>query len=98
MSRPATKREFVSRPVNGPGKNSPISNNLPRRGLRREEAALYLGVSPSLFDLMVIEKKMPPAKQVGRARIWDIWELDHAFSAIPSGEEIAERDVWAEFQ
>lgn len=55
---------------------------LPRRGLSRVEAAQYVGVSPSLFDEMVIDKRMPPALAINARRVWDIRALDAAFDRI----------------
>lgn len=62
----------------------PIS--LPPRGLRREEAAAYIGVSPSMFDTMVDDERMPKPKHVNRCRIWDRMELDFAFTALPNSD------------
>ena len=46
------------------------------RGLRREDAAFYFGVSPSTFDEMVKDGRMPPPKKVGKRTIWDRRQLD----------------------
>ncbi len=54
----------------------------PRRGLRREEAARYVGVSPSTFDQMVRDKDMPEGKKLRGCTVWDIRRLDLAFDAI----------------
>ena len=35
------------------------------RGLRREEAARYIGVGASKFDQMVADRQMPKPKKVG---------------------------------
>jgi hypothetical protein len=59
----------------------------PPRGLSRVEAAAYVGVSPSLFDEMVKDGRMPEAKKVNTRVIWDRLALDAAFSALPSSEE-----------
>lgn len=55
-----------------------------RRGLRRPEAATYIGVSKSLFDQLVEEGTMPkPFKIRGRTcTMWDIRDLDDAFDAL----------------
>lgn len=57
----------------------------PRRGLRREEAALYIGISPAKFDELVKEGRMPRPKAIGKAKVYDILLLDIAFDAL--GEE-----------
>jgi predicted DNA-binding transcriptional regulator AlpA len=49
------------------------------RGLSRTEAAAYIGVSPSLFDAMVKDGRIPRPVRVNSRRIWDMWELDAAF-------------------
>ena len=55
----------------------------PPRGLSREEAARYVGVSPAKFDQMITEKIMPKPRQAGGRIIWDRVELDIAFSDLP---------------
>lgn len=67
------------------GKALPPS--LAPRGLRREEAAAYLGISPSLFDEMVRDGRMPTPKRINARTVWDIRKLDLAFDAIPGDEE-----------
>lgn len=53
-----------------------------RRGLRREEAASYVGVSPSKFDDLVKRGDMPAAMAIDSCRVWDVRELDAAFEAL----------------
>lgn len=57
-----------------------------RRGLSREQAAAYVGISPSLFDAMVHDGRMPQAKEINRRKVWDVLALDAAFDALPGGE------------
>jgi predicted DNA-binding transcriptional regulator AlpA len=57
------------------------------RGLRRENAALYVGVSPSKFDELVHDGRMPKPKRVDGCVVWDRVSLDIAFDALPSEEE-----------
>jgi len=59
-------------------------------GLSREEAAEYVGVSPSKLDAMVADGRMPKPKRIDRRRIFDRHALDAAFAALPDGEEPAE--------
>jgi predicted DNA-binding transcriptional regulator AlpA len=61
------------------------------RGLNRVQAAGYIGVSPSLFDDMVTDGRMPSPKMINSRRVWDRRELDVAFDVIPRKEE---RDPW----
>lgn len=69
----------------------PIS--LPPRGLSRVESAAYIGVSPSLFDTMVADGRMPKPKQVNARTIWDRLKLDDAFAGLPDKEGRAD-DIW----
>jgi predicted DNA-binding transcriptional regulator AlpA len=62
-------------------RSDPIS--YPPRGLSREEAARYVGVSPRLFDEMIADRRMPKPRQVNSRTIWDRAELDIAFSELP---------------
>lgn len=65
--------------ANDDGRHHAGSIALPRRGLRREEAALYIGVSPTKFDAMVAAKQMPAPTRFGGCVVWDIRKLDAAF-------------------
>ena len=47
--------------------------------MRRPEAAMYIGVSPSLFDQLVQEGTMPPPFKIRSCTLWDIRDLDEAF-------------------
>ncbi len=57
--------------------------SLPPRGLSRVESAAYVGVSPSLFDSMVKDGRMPPPKRINGRTVWDRKRLDAAFDALP---------------
>src|SRR5580704_7214040 len=57
--------------------------SLPPRGLSRVEAAAYVGVSPSLFDAMVADHRMPSPKLINARVVLDRLKLDEAFSALP---------------
>lgn len=56
---------------------------LPWRGMDREQAAAYIGISPSLFDEMVEDGRMPKPKLLNGRVVWDIRRLDLAFDALP---------------
>ncbi len=60
-----------------------LPTNLPPRGLSRAQAAAYVGVSPTKFDQMVSDGRMPRPKRVDARLIWDRQGLDIAFSALP---------------
>ena len=68
--------------------------NLAPRGLSRVEAAAYIGVSPSLFDEMVRDHRMPPAKRINARVVWDRVRLDQAFAALPDNAQNADDDPW----
>ena len=53
------------------------------RGLRREMAAGYVGISPSLFDVWVSKGLMPQPKHQDGVVVWDRIRLDAAFEALP---------------
>jgi len=59
----------------------------PPRGLSRTQAAAYIGVSPSLFDLMVQDGRMPRPKHINSRKIWDRLKIDVAFDALLGDEE-----------
>lgn len=57
------------------------------RGLSREQAALYVGVGATLFDLMVNDGRMPRPREINARRVWDRRELDLAFDNLPKSDE-----------
>jgi predicted DNA-binding transcriptional regulator AlpA len=61
--------------------------SLAPRGLSREQAAAYVGVSPSLFDALVKDGRMPPPKRINARTIWDRIQIDAAFAALPSNDQ-----------
>ena len=60
------------------------SMSQPRRGLRRVEAAVYIGVSPTKFDELVKDGRMPRPKRIDTVAVWDVRNLDLAFEALPN--------------
>lgn len=58
------------------------SNPVLKRGLNRKEAAGYVGVSPSLFDELVIDGRMPMPFRINSRVIWDIRLIEQAFDEI----------------
>jgi predicted DNA-binding transcriptional regulator AlpA len=56
-----------------------IKRHLALRGLSRFEAAQYVGVSPSLFDKMVEDGRMPQPIRINSRVVWDVNDLDDAF-------------------
>ncbi len=56
-----------------------------RRGLNREEAATFIGISPSKFDALVADKRMPKPKKIDGRCVWDVRALDKFFDLLPGG-------------
>ena len=63
-----------------------LPQSLAPRGLSREQAAAYVGISPSLFDILVKDGRMPAPKRINARTVWDRLELDAAFAALPSND------------
>ena len=58
----------------------------------------YVGVSPSLFDQMVEDGRMPPPIRINNRKVWDVRSIDRAFEALPiDGEESGSRNTWDDF-
>ncbi|MCJ2012660.1 helix-turn-helix transcriptional regulator [Methylobacterium sp. J-076] len=60
---------------------------VPRRGLSRQEAARYVGISTTKFDDLVREGEMPQPFRIGSRTIWDLRKLDAAFDLLSGPEE-----------
>jgi predicted DNA-binding transcriptional regulator AlpA len=56
--------------------------SLPPRGLSRVQSAAYIGVSPTLFDEMVDDGRMPKPIRINSRVLWDRLQLDEAFAAL----------------
>jgi hypothetical protein len=65
------------------------------RGMSRIEAAAYIGISPSLFDEMVKDRRMPGPKLINSRVVWDRFALDDAFEALPDRDQAADDDQWS---
>ena len=70
-----------------------LPTSLPPRGLSRPQAAAYIGVSPSLFDEMVKDGRMPKAVRINARTVWDRVQLDEAFAALSDGSDDQD-DPW----
>ena len=53
------------------------------RGLNREQAATYIGISVSTFDTLVNTGMMPQPRMLETRKVWDIHEVDQAFDLLP---------------
>jgi predicted DNA-binding transcriptional regulator AlpA len=60
------------------------SRPVPRRGLSRNEAAMYVGISAAKFDELVADGRMPAPVRIDSRKVWDIRALDLAFDALPT--------------
>ena len=73
------------RPAND-NRKSALPHSLAPRGLSRETAAEYIDVSPTKFDEMVKDGRMPKPKQIDARRVWDRAKIDKAFTALPGDD------------
>lgn len=64
----------------------------PRRGLSRDEAAMYVGISVGLFDRLLADGRMPGPRRIDGRKVWDIRSLDVAFDKLPV--EDSQRHGW----
>lgn len=65
------------------------------RGLRRTSAAVYVGVSPTKFDEMVKDGRMPGPFRVDNCVIWDVRDLDAAIDTLKDSPVMAD-DGWSD--
>jgi predicted DNA-binding transcriptional regulator AlpA len=66
---------------------------IPRRGLSRDEAAMYCGISSTLFDRLVTDGRMPGPCRIDGRKVWDIRAIDVAFDELPR-ENAVGRSSW----
>lgn len=59
-----------------------LPHSLPPRGLHRETAAAYIGVSTTKFDEMVKDGRMPSPFSIDGRRVWDRRKVDIAFDEL----------------
>ena len=69
-----------------------IKRPIPRRGLSRVEAAMYIGISPSKFDELRKDGRVGPAKLIDGRKVWDVRALDEDFDALPEEVNQAAED------
>ena len=68
--------------------------SLPPRGLSREQAAAYIGISPSLFDMLIKDGRMPGPKRINSRVLWDRLKLDTAFDAFADTDDQSSDELW----
>jgi predicted DNA-binding transcriptional regulator AlpA len=64
-----------------------------KRGLKRLEAAAYIGVGATKFDEMVDDGRMPKPISIDTRKVWDVRALDSSFDDLS-----AEINEWKEFK
>ena len=57
----------------------------PVRGLRKREAARFVGISTTKFDALVEDGRMPKPFKIDGVVLWDVNELDQAFTLLRDG-------------
>ena len=67
--------------------------SLPPRGLSREEAAAYIGISVGKFDQMIKDGRMPKPIRIDGRKVWDRRALDNAFDVL-NGNAHAVKTGW----
>lgn len=68
--------------------------SLAPRGLSRVVAAAYIGVSPTKFDEMVADGRMPKPKRIDGRRVWDKRKVDEAFDELQEDGEKRKVSDW----
>jgi hypothetical protein len=66
---------------------------VPRRGLSRTEAAIYLGISPSKFDELRKANRIAPPKVLDGRLIFTVERLDEFLDSLPD-ENQTPNDGW----
>jgi predicted DNA-binding transcriptional regulator AlpA len=97
-SHPASVTSVVPA-VHSPDKRAPLRRltrqlTQPRRGLSREESAIFVGVSATKFDEMVKDGRMPQPKTIDGRVVWDLIKLDLAFGALPDQVGAFDDNPW----
>jgi excisionase family DNA binding protein len=67
---------------------------IPRRGLSREEAAMYVGISASKFDELVRDGRMPRPTRIDGRKVWDVHALDLAFNSLPDDNDQVQKNTF----
>lgn len=73
-------------------RQSTLPSSLAPRLIGREAAAAYVSVSPTMFDQMVRDGRMPLPRKLGERRLaWDVIQLDRAIDELPVAGEGSDR-------
>jgi predicted DNA-binding transcriptional regulator AlpA len=76
------------------GPESILPQSLAPRGLSREQAAAYIGISPSFFDMLIKDGRMPGPKRINSRVVWDRLKVDAAFEALADTDDPSIEDEW----
>ena len=68
------------------------TRSVPRRGLSRVEAAMYIGISPSKFDELRKAGRIGPAKLIDTRKVFTIELLDDFIDTLPDENQDAVED------
>ena len=60
----------------------PVAASYPPRGMRRIEAARYVGIGTTTFDAWVADGRLPAGVKEGGVVLWDRLALDAAMDAL----------------
>jgi hypothetical protein len=66
----------------------------PPRWMRRVEAARWVGMSPSKFDQLIKEGRLPPPKMIDGVLLWDHYRLDAAVELFPDKGAATDDEEW----
>ena len=69
------------------------SRPAPIRGLNRDQAAMYIGISASKFDELLKDGRMPPPKKIDGRVVWDVRHRDKYFDRLPGGD-VDDQNPW----
>jgi Helix-turn-helix domain len=69
-----------------------IARPIPRRGLSRVEAAMYLGISPSKFDQLRRDGRITPPKILDGRLVFLREKLDEFLDALPEENDQSSED------
>ena len=68
--------------------------NYGARGLRRGDAAAYVGIGPTKFDELVSDGRMPQPRTIDSIPVWDRPELDMSFEELPRRKPTNFNNPW----
>ena len=74
----------------------PLPPNVPPRGLCRDQAAEFVGLSAGAFTEQVKAGILPPPISFGRRKVWDVRALDTALDRLSGLQTLSVDDERAE--